>query len=160
VRRSIASLEYDMAPRPIGVSFIIAALCFTPLGHAGARGSGVRVAQVSAPAHIEAQTRRDLARAVRRELAARRLERQFRGFTVAPALVEMRRAVKTDSSLGQVSCIVDLAILNADDVLLGSVRGRARGDFGATSRDVIDAAARSAVQALARAFPARESSSD
>lgn len=141
-----------MVSRWMAVLSLVAGLGFSSLCHADATPRGIRVAAVSAPAYIKAETRRDFAIAVRRQLTTQGLERRLRGYTVAPALVEFRRSVDRDSQRAKLSCVVNLALVDKDGALFGTVQGRANASEKSTNREVVDFATQSAVRALVKAL--------
>jgi hypothetical protein len=104
----------------------------------------VRVDSPSAPPSVDAETRRVFSDAVKRDLSEADVAASLSGYAVSPSLVQLRRYVESDSREPKLVCIVDLAVRDGSNSLIGSVRGTVAA-AGATTREAVEAAVRSAV---------------
>lgn len=121
----------------------------------------IRVDGVTAPSSVDARTRAALRDAVRERLAGVEHPPWSPGYAVSVSLVQLRRYTGPDDATTHVVCIVDLALRDPHDVLVGSVRGRATTE-GTRVTPSLDAAARAAVARvpeLVRVAEARSGSS-
>lgn len=109
------------------------------------------VAPVSLPAHAaesrpagasQARLDRDLREALARHLAEAGLGASLRGYSLSPAIVQLRRYV--DGKQTKAVCIVSLALKSGDDAILAEIRGSASA-IGGTTAEALDAAVHSAV---------------
>ena len=118
----------------------------------------IRVDGVTAPSSVDARARATLRDAVRERFAVLAHPLSSGGYAVSVSVVQLRRYVGPDDGTPRVVCIVDLALRDAHDVLVGSVRGRAMTE-GVRIMPPLEAAARAAVARipeLVRAAEARQ----
>jgi hypothetical protein len=106
----------------------------------------------SASADTTSGTARDLNRVVEHRLAEAGLTESVRPFSVAPALVQLRRYVEPGRNVKLV-CVIDLALFDRQGALLATVRGNAATP-GENRAEAIEAAARAAVSRLPTALQA------
>jgi hypothetical protein len=128
----------------VALSFYLAAPVWAAPPAAARDDAALRVDGVSAPPSVDARTRATLRDAVRERLSGLDRTSSSGEYSVSVSLVQLRRYVGPDGHEPRVVCIVDLALRDARDVLVGSVRGRATTD-GTRFAPSLDAAARSAV---------------
>ncbi|HEX3597057.1 MAG TPA: hypothetical protein VHU80_18235 [Polyangiaceae bacterium] len=111
----------------------------------------VRIESVSVPRSASDQTRAALRAAVAQNLATMKLEPSSATYSVSVSLLKFRRYVDPGETEARMVCIVDVALHDEERALIGSLRGRASGSTSAP-RDVLDAAARSALSRLPEAL--------
>ena len=136
-----------MTPTGTKLSWISAVVLASSLAFASPTASVVRVAPASVPASLDAKLRLTVRDVVKRELAQSQFDPALRAYTVAPALVQLRRYVEPGADAVALVCVLDLAIVDNTGTILGSVRGSAK-PIPANDRDALLAAARSAIAEL------------
>jgi hypothetical protein len=106
----------------------------------------------SASAESGAGNAREVKSAVEHQLWEAGLTDAVRPFSVAPALVQLRRYVEPGRRVKLV-CVIDLALFDREGALLATVRGNAATP-GESRVEAIDAAAQAAVSRLPSALQA------
>jgi hypothetical protein len=112
------------------------------------RGSSSGVEPATAPAGTDPEVRRALRLAVAQHLAAAGLEPELAGFSVSPALLQLRRYVDPGQKRTKFVCVVGLSVQNEQREIVAEIRGSAS-TMGASQLDAVDAAAHSAVLRIA-----------
>jgi hypothetical protein len=112
------------------------------------RSSQGGVEQATAPAGTDPQVRRALRLAVAQHLAEAGLESELSGFSVSPALLQLRRYVDPGQKRTKFVCVVALSVQNEQHEIVAEIRGSAA-TLGASQLDAVDAAAHSAVLRIA-----------
>ena len=114
-----------------------------------------RVDAVTAKASVDAETKRALRDEVTRNIAALDFVGVVGRYTLSPSLVQLRRYVDAGASEPRLVCIVDVALRDGHDALVGSVRGSVSAE-GATQREAIAAAVHSAMKRVPQAIQIAE----
>lgn len=138
------------------LSWISAVVLASSLAVASPTASVVRVAPASIPASVDARLRLTVRDVVKRELAQSQFDPALRAYTVAPALVQLRRYVEPGADAVALVCVLDLSIVDNTGTILGSVRGSAR-TIPANDKEALIAATRSAIAELPGVLAALES---
>jgi hypothetical protein len=102
------------------------------------------VEPANAPAGTDPQVRQALRLAVAQHLAAAGLDGALGGYSLSPALLQLRRYVDPGQKRTKFVCVVALTVQNEQREILAEIRGSAA-TLGASQLDAIDAAAHSAV---------------
>jgi hypothetical protein len=110
---------------------------------ATAKVVALQVDAVSAPPTVGDETRRVFRDAVTRNMAEADVAASLRGYSVSPSLIQLRRYLEPDTRGPKLVCIVDLALHDENNGLIGSARGSVAAT-GATEREAVQAAVRSA----------------
>ncbi len=132
-------------------TLLVAAACaVAPDVSAQARA---RVGTVHAPPGTDAETRAALSRSLERHLAHAKLDDSLKPYQLSPSLVQLRRYVESPSKQVKLVCVVDLALMDAQGVLVASVRGNVTTP-SSERREAIDAAAHAVVSRLPAALQA------
>jgi len=118
---------------------------------ASAKHGAIRVSAVTVPPSVSERTRTMLRDAVEQRLSEIAPVVARGGYSASVALLQLRRYIGPDSDEPRTVCIVDLALHDANGVIVGSVRGRASA-VAVTPQEVLDAAARSAVSRVPEAM--------
>ncbi len=123
----------------LAVSSAIAAPPTTP--HAG-------VEPATAPAGTDPEVLRALRLSVAQHLAAAGLDGALEGYSLSPALLQLRRYVDPGQKRTKFVCVVGLSVQNRERQVVAEIRGSAAA-HGASQLDALDAAAHSAVLPVA-----------
>lgn len=124
-----------------------AVLLASSLAFASPTASSVRVGPARVPASLDAKLRVAVRDVVKRELARAPVDPALRAYTISPALVQLRRYVEPGAEAVATVCVLDLAVLDDDGSMVGSVRGSAR-TIPANDKHALLAATRSAIAEL------------
>ncbi len=100
-----------------------------------------------------------LPRLVSKHAAESGIDRELRGYSLSPQLVQLRRYVEPGQDQLKVICIVSIALKDPSDSLVGEVKGTASTSDG-NALDALDAAARAAVLRVPSALAKLRASSD
>lgn len=114
---------------------------------AEASDQGVEVAMATAPAGTDAQIKQALSEAIRIHIGQVGLANRLRGYTILPALLQLRLVPRPVHSQPTVECSVQLSLQHPTRGLVAFVQGSAS-SVGATQLDTLYAAAHSAVERL------------
>lgn len=106
------------------------------------------VEPATAPAGTDPQVTRALRLAVAQHLAAAGLDDALAGFSLSPALLELRRYVDPGQKTTKFVCVVGLSVQNDEREIVAEIRGTAA-THGSSQLDAVDAAAHSAVLRVA-----------
>jgi hypothetical protein len=134
------------ARRPLFRSLMPALFALSLAGVAAA-DEGVQVTAASAPAGTDARFKRALSQSIKTRIGETGLATKLAGYRISPALIELRRFIEPGQTRPRTVCVVALGLQDPQGGLVANVRGNAAG-FGATQLDLLDAAARSAVDRL------------
>ncbi|MES1183547.1 MAG: hypothetical protein ABUL60_07010 [Myxococcales bacterium] len=107
----------------------------------------VEVATASAPAGTDARLKQALSESVRSQIVMAGLEPKLHGYSISPALIQLRRFIEPGQKQARTVCVVELGLNNAQQGLVANVRGNAS-SVGASPRATLDAAAQAAVHRL------------
>ncbi len=107
----------------------------------------VDVTVASAPAGTEARIKQALSESIRRQVNEAGLTAKLRGYSISPALIQLRRFIDPGQSKPRTVCVVELGLNDAQRGLVASVRGNAN-SVSATQLDTLSAAAQAAVDRL------------
>lgn len=129
------------------LSCIAAVVLASSLAVASPTASVVRVGPASVPASADAKLRLTVRDVVKREITAAHFDPALRAYTIAPALVQLRRYVEPGADAVALVCVLDLALVDNAGTVLGSVRGSAK-TIPANDRDALQAATRAAIAEL------------
>jgi hypothetical protein len=110
--------------------------------------SGGGVEPATAPAGTDPRVRQALGLAVAQHLAAAGLGGALDGYSLSPALLQLRRYVDPGQKRTKFVCIVGLSVQNDQHEVVAEIRGSAA-TLGASQLDAVDAAAHSAVLRVA-----------
>lgn len=125
-----------MNPRRASFFCLLACLCAAPM-------TAPALAAESRPTGAsQARLDRDLREALARHVAQAGLGASLRGYSLSPAIVQLRRYV--DGKQTKAVCIVSLVLKSGDDDVLAEIRGSASA-LGGTTAEALDAAVHSAV---------------
>lgn len=140
----------------MGASLLFASLAgAAPAGAHGA--ASLRIDAVTARSSVDADTKRALRDEVAKNVAALDLDGLVGRYTLSPSLVQLRRYVDAGASEPKLVCIVDVALRDGHDALVGSVRGSVSAE-GVTQREAIAAAVHSAMKRVPQAIQIAERS--
>jgi len=106
------------------------------------------VEPATAPAGTDPEVRQALRLAVAQYLAAAGLDGALEGYSLSPALLQLRRYVDPGQKRTKFVCVVGLSVQNRDRQIVAEIRGSAA-TLGSSQLDAIDAAAHSAVLRIA-----------
>ncbi|HYQ14314.1 MAG TPA: hypothetical protein VEQ58_01100 [Polyangiaceae bacterium] len=107
--------------------------------------SSAGVAPATAPAGTDPQLTRALRLSVAQHLAAAGLEGSLGGYSLSPALIQLRRYVDPGQKSTKFVCVVGLSLQNEQREVVAEIRGNAAAVAPSSPLDAIDAAAHSAV---------------
>jgi hypothetical protein len=127
--------------------FLLPALFAVSLAGVAAADKGVDVAAASAPAGTDARVKQALSESIRLHAGQAGLTDKLRGYSISPALIQLRGFVDPGQKRARTVCVVELALHDAERGLVASIRGNAS-SVGATPLAVVDAAAHAAVDRL------------
>lgn len=136
-----------MTFRPTALAFLgltLSIACWSP---DDARAETTKTETSASRASLE----RTLAQLIAEHAESSGLSQDLRGYSLAPRLVQMRRYTEPGQKRVKLVCIVSLALKDPQSALVAEVTGNAAG-FGASERDVLDAAARAAVMRVPTAL--------
>jgi hypothetical protein len=133
--------------------FLMPALFAVSLAGVAAADKGVHVTAASAPAGTDARVTVALSESIKAQVNEARLASKLRGYTISPALIQLRRFIEPGQKRARTVCVVELALADAERGFVANVRGNAS-SFGATQLDTLDAAAHAAVARLPEALAA------
>lgn len=136
-----------MTPRRSPFRFLLPALFAVSLAGVAAADKGVEVAAASAPAGTDARLKQALSDSIRVHAGQAGLSEKLRGYSISPALIQLRAFVDPGQKRARTVCVVELALHDSARGLVASVRGNASG-VGATPLAIVDAAAQAAVDRL------------
>jgi hypothetical protein len=153
--------EIIMNIRRASFGFAMAGLFAASLSVAAPTSSSAGVATRSPAAGTEPQLQRALSRYVTQHVAASGLEGSLRGYSLSPALIQLRRYVDPGQKEPKFVCVVALSLQNREHEIVAEIRGSAA-TTGRSQLEALDAAAHSAVLrvpgALAKARERADSS--
>lgn len=109
---------------------------------------GAGMAPASAPAGTDPEVRQALRLALAQHLADAGLDRALEGYSLSPALLQLRRYVDPGQKRTKFVCVVGIAIQNEQREVVAEIRGSAA-TLGSSRLDAVDAAAHSAVLRIA-----------
>jgi hypothetical protein len=135
-RRS--SLRYSMS-----AVLALSLICVS----AAATDKAVEVTTASAPAGTDARLKQALSEAIRIQVGQSGLATKLRGYSILPALLQLRRVTGPGQQQPSTECVVELSLQHAKRGLVANVRGNAS-SIGATQLETLYAAAHSAVDRL------------
>jgi hypothetical protein len=127
---------------------LAAALAVSASAAATTTGSSAGVEPATAPAGTDPQVRQALRLAVAQHLAAAGLQGSLDGYSLSPALLQLRRYVDPGQKRTKFVCVVGLSVQNREREIVAEIRGSAA-TLGASPLDAIDSAAHSAVLRVA-----------
>lgn len=127
--------------------FLLPALFAVSLAGVAAADKGVEVTTASAPAGTDARLKQALSNSIRAHAGQAGLADKLRGYSISPALIQLRGFVDPGQKQPRTVCIVELALHDSTRGLVASIRGNAS-SVGSTPLAVVDAAARAAVDRL------------
>ena len=136
-----------MTARHAPFRFLMPALFAISLAGVAAADKGVQVTAASAPAGTDARFKRALSQSIKSHIGRAGLGAKLNGYSISPALIELRRFIEPGQTQPRTVCVVELALSDPGRGLVASIRGNAA-SFGATQLDTLDAAAESAVDRL------------
>jgi hypothetical protein len=153
--------EINMNIRRASFGFAMAGLFAASLSVAAPAGSSAGVAARSPAARTDPRLQRALSGYVTQHVAASGLEGSLRGYSLSPALIQLRRYVDPGQKEPKFVCVVALSLQNPQREIVAEIRGSAA-TAGASQLEALDAAAHSAVLrvpgALAKARERADSS--
>jgi len=114
----------------------------------------VRVEEPSIPSGTDRHWKGALRDAVTQHLSDAHLQSSLHGYSISPALVQLRRYLEPSGKRARVVCIVSLSLRNAQG-FVADVRGNASA-LGGTEPEALDAAAHAAVARLPRLLAAQD----
>lgn len=127
---------------------LAAVLAVSASATAATTRSRAGVDPATAPAGTDPQVRQALRVAIAQHLAAAGLDDALAGYSLSPALLELRRYVDPGQKRTKFVCVVGLSVQNAEREIVAEIRGSAATQ-GASQFDAVDAAAHSAVLRVA-----------
>ncbi len=130
-----------MSFKHASLAYLLLASLTAPLALAGPAQAAGATAQ---RAKSDASMKQSLREAVTRHVARAGLKASLRGYSLSPAIVQLRRYTEPGQKQARTVCIVSLVLKNDHDVVLADIQGRAQA-LGASPLDALDAAAESAV---------------
>jgi len=144
-----------MTPRRSPFRFLLPALFAVSLAGVAAADKGVEVTTASAPAGTDARLKQALSASIRVHAGQAGLTDKLRGYSISPALIQLRRFIDPGQKTPRTVCVVELALHDSGRGLVASVRGNASA-MGATHLATLDAAAQAAVDRLPATLSALE----
>ena len=135
IRRSMFGL--------VAAGFLAASVCT-----AAPPTARVGVEAASVPSGTAVEVRQALQAAVAQHLTAAGLGAELEGYSLAPALLQLRRYVDPGQKRTKIVCVVGLTVQNEAREVVGEIRGSAA-TLGASPLEAVDAAAHSAVLRMA-----------
>ena len=148
-----------MTLRPASIALFCVGVLAASLASAETRPAKVAVSAVSVPPGTDARFKRALGDAISQHASAAGLAESMQGYSLAPALVQLRRYTEPGQKQAKVVCIVSLALKDPHDALVAEVRGNASA-FGGTALEALDAAAQAAVMRVPAALAKLRGASD
>jgi hypothetical protein len=136
-----------MTARRSPFRFLMPALFAVSLAGVAAADKAVEIAAASAPAGTDARIKQALSESIRAQIGQAGLGAKLRGYSISPALIQLRRFIEPGQKQPRTVCVVELGLHDSARGLLANVRGNAS-SFGATQLDTLDAAAHAAVDRL------------
>ena len=130
---------------PIGL--LLGALLTASLAVAAPADSTPKISAASVPPGTNARIKLALNDAVKLHVGAAGLDASLRGYTISPALIQLRRYVETGQKQLKTVCVVDLALSDEQRGIVANVRGNAA-TLGASPLEAVDAAAYTAVSRM------------
>src|SRR4051794_18788836 len=112
-----------MIARRASLRCLATAAIAVSLAGAAAADTGVDVRAASVPAGMDARYKQALSRSVKAQIGAAGFEAQLKGYSVLPALVELRRFIEPGQKQARTICVVDLGLHNNERGLVANVRG-------------------------------------
>lgn len=134
-----------MTPRRF--RFLSVALVAVTLAGVAAADTAVDVAAASAPAGTDARLKQALSESIRVHAGRAGLADKLRGYSISPALIQLRAFVDPGQKRARTVCVVELGLHDSARGLVASIRGNASSS-NATPLTVVDAAALAAVDRL------------
>jgi hypothetical protein len=116
------------------------------------------VTTAGAPAGTDARIKRALSDAVRLHIGQSGLSNALRGYSIIPALIQLKRVTGPGQAQPSIVCVVELSVQHSQRGWLATVRGNAS-SLGATQWETISAAAQAAVARLPDTWSAIAASS-
>jgi hypothetical protein len=142
-----------MTLRSALTGLLCASLLVSPLATGAPRPAKIAVQAATAPDGTDARIKRALGDAVAQHAAASGLAKTLQGYSLSPALVQLRRYTEPGQKQAKVVCIVSVALKDPRDNLLAEVRGSASASgAGASPLGALDAAAQAAVMRVPAAL--------
>ena len=135
-----------MKPPKASFALVLASSLALSLAAVAHADSSPRVEAASAPAGTDARIKLALQTSVTQQLAAAGLAKSLDGYSLSPALIQLRPYVEPGQKEARLVCIVGLALKN-DRGVLAEMRGTAS-TAGASPIETIDAAAHAVVARL------------
>jgi hypothetical protein len=136
---------------------LMPALFALSLAGVAAADKGVEVTAASAPAGTDAGVKLALSASIKEQVAQAGLGSRLSGYSISPALIQLRRFIEPGHKLPRTVCVVELGLHDSTRGLVANIRGNAS-SFGAAQLDTLDAAARAAVDRLPETLSALQGS--
>lgn len=144
-----------MTPRRSPFRFLLPALFAVSLAGVAAADKGVEVTAASAPAGTDARLKQALSESIRVHAGQAGLADKLKGYSISPALIQLRRFIDPGQKQPRTVCVVELVLHDSGRGLVASVRGNAA-SVGSTQLATLDAAAHAAVDRLPATLSALE----